>query len=100
MSNELDAMAILPKRDFDASAKNWAVDENIGTIIVAPVRAVDGPELTVVMTLYLLTAIQLDDDMICIANSIFRRFVQLIQNIIQTARFQESSQEDRSSNNF
>jgi hypothetical protein len=91
---ELETITLLPARDLDQMGQRWATDSNIGSITFAPIRAVDDDHLAIAAILFLVTAHALNEENICVVNSIFRRLLQLIQTIIEIARAYETSNQD------
>ncbi len=92
--SELETITLLAKHDLDQEGRRWAAGSNISSITFAPIRAVDDGELLVATTLFLLTAQTLDEKQVCVVNSIFRRLVQQIQNVVEVARVYEVSNQD------
>ncbi len=92
----LDAHTLLAQRDLDLMGRRWAAESNIGSITFAPIRIVDRGSLTVAAMLFLLTAQSLSKDDLCLVDSIFRRLLQQIQSVLETARaFEASGQESQ-----
>ncbi len=92
--SELETITLLTKRDLDQMGQRWATDSNIGSITFAPIRAIDGDKLAIAATLFLLTAQTLNEEEVCVVNSIFRRLVRQIQDVVEVARVYEVSNQD------
>lgn len=90
----LETTTLLAERDLDQMGQRWAAASNIGSITFASIRAIDGNHLATAATLFLLTAQTPNDEEVCVVNSIFRRLLQQIQNVVEVARVYEASRQD------
>lgn len=86
-----ETITLLAEHDLDQDGKEWAASANIGSITFAPIRVADGKNLATIATLLLTTSQALSKEKICLVNSLFRRLLQQIQNILELARVHESS---------
>jgi hypothetical protein len=87
----LETITLLAKHDLDQMGRDWAAGSNIGSITFAPIQAVDNNKLAIAATLFLLTKQTLSEEKICVVNSVFRRLLQQIQNVVEMARVYEVS---------
>lgn len=92
--SELETITLLAERDLDEMGRHWAADSKIGSITFAPIRAIDGDNLTIGAMLFLITGQALNDEKLCVVNSIFRRLLQQIQSVLDMARIYQTSNQN------
>ncbi|QDT01274.1 hypothetical protein [Adhaeretor mobilis] len=91
---ELETVTLLAKRDLDEMGQRWAAAAKIASITFAPIRAADGEDLTIGAMLFLIAGQTLNDDNLCVVNSIFRRLLQQIQSVLDMARVYQTSNQN------
>lgn len=86
LPNDHETVTILPRIDFASEGQRWATQSESRTITVAPVLTNAEGKLLVAFTVLLVAKVELKPEQIAVLNSISRRCVSLLQQIIESAR--------------